>query len=75
MSDRIEIERDVLRAVVEILEIASDWNAPSHYEIKPPKGWGKEVFDKDSDEPKWVALYLFTPKLRELLNPPKAATP
>ena len=67
MSDKIEIDRDVLRAIVDVLEIAGDWNAPCHYDTKPPAGW-EDVCDADSQEPDWIALYLFTPKLRALLD-------
>lgn len=69
MSDTIELPRDVVQAICDILDIASDWNAPTHYDITPPKGWD-DTRDPDSHEPDWVALYLFAPKLRALLAQP-----
>lgn len=66
----VPIECDVLAAVVGILEIAQDWNAPQHYDITPPKGW-EDTRDPDSGEPEWVALYLFLPKLRKLMEEAK----
>lgn len=69
MSEKITIDRDVMRAVLEILEIAGDWNAPTHYDIVPPEGW-EDTRDADSAEPNWVALYLFVPKLRALVSEP-----
>lgn len=66
MTD-ITVDRDVMRAIVDILDIAGDWNAPTHYDIELPEGW-EDTRDPDSDEPEWVALYLFVPKLRALLE-------
>lgn len=66
----IEIEDDVLRAIVQILEIASDWNAPPYYDIVPPKGW-EDTRDPGSYEPTWVSLSLFTSRLRALNTSPK----
>lgn len=63
----ITIDRDLLRAIVDILEIAGDWNAPTHYDIEVPEGW-EDTRDPDSHEPDWVALYLFAPKLKALLE-------
>ena len=63
----IKVDHDVMRAVLEILEIAGDWNAPTHYDIAPPEGW-EDTRDEDSTEPEWVALYLFVPKLKALVE-------
>lgn len=58
--------RTALKVVTEVMEIASDWNAPMAYDIEAPEGW-EEIIDPDGDEPTWPTLYGIINKCKTLL--------
>ncbi len=58
--------REALEVVIEVLKIASDWNAPTNYDIKVRKGW-ECTLDPESDEPEWPTLYGIIGKLEAAL--------
>lgn len=59
--------KQALRVAIEVLEIASDWNAPMNYDIEVPLGW-EDTLDPTSNEPTWPTLYGVIRKCREALD-------
>ena len=59
--------RKALNFAVEVLRIASDWHAPTHYDLPVPDGY-EDTLDADSHEPMWPALYLIIGKLEKITN-------
>ena len=58
--------REALQIAIQVMEIASDWNAPDAYDIEVPASWD-DTKDPDSDEPEWPSLHGVIRKCREAL--------
>lgn len=59
--------RTALGVATEVLQIASDWNAPQAYDIEVPASWD-DTKDPDSGEPTWPTLTGIIKKCREALS-------
>ena len=59
--------REALQVALQVLEIASDWNAPTHYDIEIRPGW-EDTVDPDSNEPTWPTLYRIIKKCKQALD-------
>lgn len=58
---------EALIVATEMLEIARDWNAPSHYDLELPESM-KHCIDEESSEPTWAAIYLVIPELKKRIK-------
>lgn len=72
--ERVKQLEEALAYAATMLEIASDWNAPKHYDMEVSEEYD-DTKDADSAEPTWVASYLFVPKLWQILKQEAALPP
>ena len=67
MTEPSDDLKEALRITIQVMEIASDWNAPMSYDIEIPDSW-RDTVDPDGDEPTWPTLYGIIRKCKEVLN-------
>ena len=62
----VGVQVEVMQTTISVLDIASDWNAPTHYDVKIPDVLS-DCVDDESHEPTWLALYMLIPKLKSMI--------